>query len=381
MFRQTSKNYLPECIDKNRSTFFKMPITLIIALLSFSASFSYADPIDHSITPTYRWGRGLNIPSANLNLGGYINVTFEHFESKQDVVALDDLSLFISWSPFDQIRFFTELEMESLISTDGITDFSNSFSIERLYIDFLFTDSFSVRVGQFLTPVGIWNTTHAAPLVWTTSRPIVTESEMFPSRSNGLMLTKQFAVNGQDLDVFLYFDDSDDLDPRQIEGIHDKDHIDPEVAFEHAIGGQINYEPMESFKTGFSYLAFKKRSNTHLSTNHLLGIDLLWEKNGYQMQMEFAYRTASDQQGTETGGYIQGIVPLGYKLFAIGRYEFVDGQHQLDSTIIDGTTHVGVAALAWRPYIPLVIKAEYRFGSNNEKLAPSGFFTSVSMLF
>lgn len=380
MFRQMSKNNSLACSRFSFAFKIQQFLALIIALSLFSA-FCHADPIDHSITPTYRWGRGLNIPSAHLNLGGYINVTFERFESNQDVVALDDLSLFISWSPFDQIRFFTELEMETLISTDGITDFSNSFSLERLYVDFLITDSFAIRFGQFLTPVGIWNTTHAAPLVWTTSRPIVTESQTFPSRTNGLMFTKQFVVNGHDLDISLYFDDSDDLDPRQIDGIHDSEHIDPEVAFEHAIGGHINYQPMESFKTGFSYLAFKKRSDIHSSTNHLLGVDLLWEKDGYQIQMEFAYRTASDQQGTETSGYLQGIAPLGHKLFAIGRYEFVDGQHQLDSTITDGTTHVGVAALAWRPYIPLVIKAEYRFGDNNELLAPSGFFSSISMLF
>ena len=355
----------------------KVKCVLIFSLLNIIFSYSFANEINHSIKPAYHWGRGLKVPSADLNLGGYINIAYEQHESKQDIIELDDLSLFISWSPHSQVRFFAELEMESLISTDGIANFSESFSLERLYVDYLATDSFSIRFGEFLTPVGIWNTIHAAPLVWTTSRPIVTKGEFFPSQTNGLMLTKQFDINDHDLGISLYFDDSHDLDPRKI----DSDHITTETTFEYAIGSHINYKPIDSLKTGLSYLAFKKHADKSLSANHLLGFDLFWEREGYEMQMEFAYRTAPDKQGSETSGYLQGIAPLGYKLFAIGRYEFVDGTHQLDSTTFDGTAHIIVPALAWRPYIPLVLKAEYQFGNNNNDIAPSGFFTSISMLF
>ncbi len=119
----------------------------IISLLCIQGSYCFAEQNSFSITPTYNWGRGLNIAEANLNLGGYVNVTFEHFESKQDAAALDDLSLFVSWSPHAQIRFFSELEMENLVSTHGISDFYDSFSLERLYVDFLVSDSFSIRFG------------------------------------------------------------------------------------------------------------------------------------------------------------------------------------------------------------------------------------------
>ncbi len=195
------------------------------------------------------------------------------------------------------------------------------------------------------------------------------------------MLSKQFIFNEHELEFSVYFDNSDNLDPRKLDGDHDDERLEPEVAFKHAIGGHINIEIIDSLQMGVSYLTFKKRANKNLSTNHLLGLDLFWEHNGYEMQMEFAYRTASDKQGTETSGYLQGIMPLGNKLFAIARYEYVDGRHQFESTSVDGTTHVGVPALAWRPYTPLVIKAEYRFGDNNKLIAPSGFFTSISMLF
>jgi hypothetical protein len=356
-------------------------VVSFISLLSITSSFCVADDMNTSIAPSYHWGRGLCIPSANLTLGGYVNATYKHLESESDIAALNDLSLFISWSPHAQFRFFAELEMESLISTHGIADFSDSFSLERLYVDFLFTDSVSIRFGQFLTPVGIWNIIHASPLVWTTSRPLVTKGELFPSRTNGLMLTKQFIINERDLEFSLYVDYSDALDPRKLNGNNYNEHINPKIAFKHAIGLSVNYQPIDSLKTGVSYLAYKKRANINHSTNHLWGIDLFWAEAGYEIQMEFAYRTANDQQGTETSGYLQGVAPITNNFFAITRYEIVKGDHQFESTITNGTTHVIVPALAWKPFVPLVIKAEYRLGISNEQLAPSGFFTSISMLF
>jgi len=360
-----------------------MALVIFISLLNSVNSNCVADEINSSITPIYQWGRGINIPSANLNIGGYFNMTFEHFESEQDIAALDELSLFISWSPLSQLHFFAEFEMESSISTHGIADFSESFSIERLYVDFLATDSLSFRFGQFLTPVGTWNSIHAAPLVWTTSRPIVTESQFFPSRSNGLMISKQFMINNHDPDFSLYFDDSADLDPRSIDSKDNSGHLEDEVAFEYAIGTHIIYEPINFLQTGVSYLTFKKDAKKQLSTNHLFGLDLFWQNSGYEMQMEFAYRTASDEQGSETSTYLQGIVPIGYNVFAVSRYEFINGTHQLNSDLetFDGTSHIFIPALAWRPYVPLVVKAEYRLGSNNKDIAPSGFFASVSMFF
>ena len=97
--------------------------------------------------------------------------------------------------------------------------------------------------------------------------------------------------------------------------------------------------------------------------------------------MEWAYRRASDEQGNEVSGYVQGVAPLGHKFFAVGRYELLSGRHQQFSVDFKGTAHVGISALVWRPFSPLTLKAEYRFGHNNQQLAPSGLFSSISVLF
>jgi hypothetical protein len=333
---------------------------------------------DHKSIMHYQWGRGLTIPSMDLTLGGYSGISFEDYESDSNNASLDDISFFISWSPTARIRFFSELEMENLISSQGISSFSESFSLERLYVDFLVTDSFTLRLGQFLTPVGRWNTLHASPLVWTTSRPLVTESHFFPSRTNGAMLKQQWFINGNDLDVSIYIDDSKHLDPRQLNHHY---NTNSEAAFKYAIGTSIRYKVTHELNFGFSYLSFETRLEEKSSLNHLMGIDLLWQKKGYEIQVEWAYHYKNRQQGDTISGYIQGVIPLTDEFFIVGRYELFTGQYLNFLEKFEGTSHLAIPALVWRPFFPLVLKAEYRFGDNNQQLAPSGFFSSISVLF
>ncbi|MDQ7091289.1 MAG: hypothetical protein Q9M50_11770 [Methylococcales bacterium] len=355
----------------NNSQFIKI-IFVCFGLLVSKPSLA----IDSSLL-SYQWERGLTFMSANLTLGGYSGVSFKLNESGTGTVTLDDISLFISWSPYARIRFFSEIEMENLVSNRAIASFSESLSIERLYVDFLISDRLTLRLGQFLTPVGRWNTIHVWPLTWTTVRPIVTKYHFFPSQSNGIMLMQQWIINQQNLKVSFYLDDSEHLNPRQIN--HHK--MDPDAVFKQAAGVSINYEINHELALGFSYLAFKKQVETQQAINHLVGLDLLWQKKGYEIQTEWAYRQADDQQGEEIAGYIQGVVPLGHKFFAVGRYELLSGRHQRFSINFNGTAHVGVSALVWRPFSPLSLKVEYHFGHNNQQLAPSGFFSSISVLF
>jgi len=356
----------------NRFLFKRFKHYATLLLYAGYSLFSYvcADTGSYSIASAYHWGRGLDLPGGVFNIGGYFNSTFQHIESQKDTASLDDLSLFISASPTDRLRFFSELELQELISTEGGTHFNAALNVERLYIDFLATETASLRLGKFLTPVGRWNVIHAAPLVWTASRPLVTEEQLFPSRASGMMLTKTLEINEQDLDISVYFDDSADLDP-----------LREEIDFDNAFGGRLNYTVFEQFQIGASYLNFKNKASVHQTRNQLFGLDLLLKKNGYELQSELIYRNADDFQGDEKGFYIQGVAPLGHRLFAVARYEYLDGTHQVGSKFVQGTTNLGITGLTWRPYVPLAVKAEYRFGSDNEIVAPSGFFTSISMFF
>jgi hypothetical protein len=329
-----------------------------------------ADPQITNTTPHYQWGRGLSVPESHLNIGGYFHSSFKHLQSGKNSAALDDISLFISAAPHDRLRFFTEIELEEWLTSDTGVHTKEAFRVERLYLDFLASESLTLRVGKFLTPFDSWNVLHAAPLVWTTTRPLATDEQLFPSHISGVMLSKSFAFSEQNLDISIYIDDSRDLD------IHE-DVID----FNHAIGGLLHYELFEQLDLGISYLLFNKKASLHHAENHLLGLELLWKKNDYELQMEWNYRKARDFQGSEHAFYTQAVAPLAAHWFAIGRYEYLKGQHEIDETIMQTDAHLGIAGVAWRPFTPLVFKAEYRLGNGNSQIAPSGFFTSISMLF
>ena len=321
--------------------------------------------------PQYHWGRGLTLPSLDLTVGGYASISYKHFETEPDRVTIDDLSLFLTWTPHARLRFFSELEFEETVIAGEPRERHHFFSVERLYVDFLANQHITLRFGKSLTPVGRWNLIHAAPLVWTTSRPLVTEPIIFPLHTTGLMARANFFFNQQDLDFYLYADDSNDLDPKK----------EP-ISLENGFGGRVTYQPSGGLQIGASYLNFKERARVISGPrNHLFGLDLFWTKNQFEIQSEMVYRLADGGRGDQKGLYLQGVAPLGYRLFAIGRYEYFDGSAPAADGLISTSTNLGIAALAWRPYAPLVIKAEYRFGSKNRIIAPSGFFTSIAVLF
>jgi hypothetical protein len=344
---------------------FNLRTTLSVCLGISICVVGYAD----SVTSNYQWGRGIDIASGRLNIGGYANASFEQVDADKNSLTLNDFSLFISASPSDSIRFFSEIELENVVSTGRANNFSTALRIERLYIDYLATEEVTVRFGKWLTPFGRWNVVHAAPLVWTSTRPFITDEQFFPSHSSGAMLSKKFDINEHNLDVSFYLDDSEHLDPR-------KDSID----FENAIGSRINMELTEQLQLGFSYLGFKQ-ADIHQPRHHLLGADLFWKHNDYELQMELSYRHTSNVQGNEKGFYIQGVAPLTTQLFAVSRYEYLEGTHLVNFNTLQSTIHTATTGLVWRPFAPLAIKTEYRFGCQNQNIAPSGFFSSIAVFF
>jgi hypothetical protein len=344
----------------------KLRPLLLLCLGTCLSSIGYAD----SVSPSYQWGRGLDLFSGNLNLGGYAHASLEQLASGNTHVTFNDVSLFISATPSDSIRFFSEIELENVLTTKNRSNLSAALRIERLYIDYLATDTITLRLGKWLTPFGRWNVVHAAPLVWTTTRPFMTDEHLFPNHSNGVMLSKKFDINDRNLDVSVYIDDSEHLDPR-------KDFVN----FENAIGSRINMEITHQLQIGFSYLGFK-RSDDHEARSHLFGADLFWKYQGYELQSEFSYRHTPNGRGSEKGFYAQGVAPLTEHFFAVGRYDYLDGTHRLGGmNQPQSTLHTVTTGLAWRPFVPLVMKAEYRFGDDHQNIAPSGFFTSIAVFF
>jgi hypothetical protein len=313
----------------------------------------------------YHLGQGLRLGDTGLTLGGYGSVRYENLRGHSPQLTVSALSLFISWDPGMRVRFFSELELEDLTVARGehsFDSYNNAFEAERLYADVYLFDEATLRLGKFLTPVGRWNLIHADPLVWTTSRPLIT-SQPFAVDTTGGMLYGHVYPLGRDLDYSLYLEVSDDLDPNDREG-----------PFSEAVGIHLATR-LGSTELGFSYANFE-RGQERRERENLFGLDFFWARQRLELTGEFLYRVGTrSPDGDEWGLFAQGTVPLSERFFAIGRYEFFDPRGLFPGV------HLWVAALAFRPLPPLILRAEYSFARDNVAKVPEGFATSIALLF
>jgi len=313
----------------------------------------------------YHLGQGLRLGNSGLTLGGYGSVRYEALRGNSPQLTLSALSLFISWDTETRIRFFSELELEDFTLARGERSFgsrTDALEVERLYADVYLFDEATLRLGKFLTPVGRWNLIHADPLVWTTSRPLVTFQPFAPD-TTGMMLYGSLLPLGKDIDYSVYLELTDGLDPDSHEG-----------PFNEAVGLHLTTH-VGPTELGVSYANFE-RGQEDGERENLLGLDFLWARQRLELTGEFLYRVGTrSPDGDEWGLFVQGTVPLSARTFAIGRYEFFDPRGLLPGV------HLWVAGLAFRPLPSLVLRAEYSFARDNVAKVPEGFATSVALLF
>jgi len=184
-----------------------MQVLRLLTLLSVVATFAICKPVaaDPVSPPEGRSGDMFPAAMAEPNatsiyseptfkdgfrLGGYSSAGFNVHPGGRTDAALNEVSLILRWEGDSRFRFFGEFELEYPLTWDSRNkygDKSSKFDLERLYLDYNLSDKINVRAGRFLTPAGRWNLLHAAPLVWTSTRPLAT-SRLFPISINGAML-------------------------------------------------------------------------------------------------------------------------------------------------------------------------------------------------
>ncbi len=83
----------------------------------------------------------------------------------------------------------------------GVLDYSEDMrilnwggiQIQRVQIDYTPHPLLSIRFGQWLTPVGIWNIDHGSPTVIGVFRPYIVGEGLFPQRQTGIQVSGEWA--------------------------------------------------------------------------------------------------------------------------------------------------------------------------------------------
>jgi hypothetical protein len=316
----------------------------------------------------YTPGRGLRVGETRVTIGGYTNINLIRDEGGPANLKWDDLSLFTIWDPLPRLHLFSELEFEDIVQVDdhgrgGTVD--HVFTVERLYGDVAASEYLNVRFGKFLTPVGRWNVIHAQPLVWTTSRPLVTLLP-FDTHVTGAMLfgtllpqTSAFtySVYGQFLNEF--------------------ERLPEEQQADRSAGLRLEYGVREGWACGASYQSFSHARHWA----HLGGLDTVFRQGPVELMGEAVFEDTTGAGagatgvGQDWGLYLQTVLQVRPTFFLVGRYE------HFDQRAPQPAVNLVVLGVAYKPAAFVILKAEYLIADRRAEESPPGFKSSLAILF
>ena len=324
----------------------------IAAALFLTASLAHA--------ADYVPGRGLRFLDDRLVLGGYLAAGVKLLDGEPKQANLDDWSAFVTYSATDELRVFSEIELEDAlhIDEDGIDVGRRVVSLERLYIEWEPLQALRVRVGQMLMPIGIWNPIHAAPLVWTSSRPLATE-DFLDTGLTGVQIDSRSRVADLDVVATLFGQATDHLDATNA----------PQRT-RRGVGGRFQIGRLEEWHAAVSAMRYKDARDRRWRS--LVGADVLIERQDWELWGE-AIVNEPDNGQTIWGLYVQAVYNLGRGFYPVFRYEHVREEGLARNPLIAG--------IAYKPAPNVVLKAEGIIGRNGLGAGGNGVETSFAVLF
>jgi hypothetical protein len=302
----------------------------------------------------------------SFNLGGYTSAGLTLQRDQEAEAALNQISLLLTWSGESRWRFFSELELEHPITWNDDEQFHSKQSqldLERLYVDYNLSEKVSFRAGRFLTPNSRWNLLHAAPLVWTSTRPLAT-SRLFPTGTNGVMLFGALPFMDGAFEYKLFG-----------ELLEDQEQDGDELEYQHVRGARLSFKNQSDI--GVSLLSFDEKVNDN-SSYTMLGLDFVTYLNNVEISGEGFQRFDSNNNDGGSGAYLQSAVPL----TAVGLNDWywitrLETFQRPD----EGSAERWLVGAAWRVKPTQLLKLEFTGGSGDQPDSPRGFLTSFALFF
>jgi len=110
-----------------------------------------------------------NTMTDRFSFGGYGEVHGNFtVDGDKDLLDIHRLVLYLGYDFSKWIKFHSEIEIEHAFVSDS---HDGEMGLEQAYVDFLINDSFNIRTGRILTPLGIINAKHEPPIFNGVERP------------------------------------------------------------------------------------------------------------------------------------------------------------------------------------------------------------------
>jgi len=342
--------------------------------------------------------------------GGYGELTLNDPGNGPAVVDMRRLVLYFGHDFSDDIRFYSEVEVEHAVSS---ADDEGEVEVEQAYLDGLVSRSFNLRGGVILMPVGIVNVYHEPPSFNGVDRPDV-DQFVIPStwREPGVGIFGELA---EGLRYQLYLVNGFNANGFTAESAIREGHQEAQLAHAGDFGvvGRVDYEPM--LGTVFGVSAYTATSGNTLAGAvgsvpvTLFEIDARTRRGAFSARAELAFLFIGDAAALSTalaGGTDEqqeagpiasrsqgAYVEVAYDLFHLirptweqsltvfGRFDYADTQ----ADVPDGfdprleLRRTGIlGGLVWRPIPQVAIKADLRrhfYGAGDDVNEAAGAIT------
>lgn len=130
--------------------------------------------------------------ASRTRIGGYGEIHYNNKENgNTDQIDVHRFVLFLKHRFSDQVRFFSEIELEHSLAGEGK---KGEVELEQAFIDWDYSEHHGAKLGLFLIPVGILNETHEPDTFYGVERNNV-ESMIIPTTwwESGVMLDGEIA--------------------------------------------------------------------------------------------------------------------------------------------------------------------------------------------
>ena len=279
--------------------------------------------------------------SSKTTFGGYGELHYNSLDRDDSAASKDamDFHRFVMFTGHqfsDDIRFFSELEVEHSIAGEGQP---GEVELEQAYIEWDFASQHSAKAGLFLIPVGIINETHEPNTFYGTERNTV-EKNIIPATwwEGGAAIHGEIS-QGLSYDVAVHsglFLDSGEYKPRD-----GRQKVGKAKADNFAFTGRLKYTAIPGLEIAASV---QVQQDVHQGEGEAIGGTLFeahvaWQRDDFQLRALYAEwdfdsainNVVINQDGDlalgadeQTGFYIEPSYRISNKIGLFARYSEYD---------------------------------------------------------
>lgn len=287
----------------------------------------------------------------------YNNWTGENTASSKKELDFHRFVLFFGHEFSDNIRFFSEVEIEHVIAGDGQ---NGEIELEQAYVEFDLSQNHRAKGGLFLVPVGILNETHEPPTFYGVERNPV-EKNIVPATwwEGGVGLSGEFA-KGWHYDANL----TSGLDI-QNGNVRDGRQKVSKANAEHLMGvGRIKWTSIPGLEVAATLTyqdGYEQVSAGPNKTAQLFETHVAWAKGPFGLRALYAtwnLQDAANGRDKQSGYYVEPAYRFNDKIGVFVRYNNWDNQAG-DSSIDSEKIQYDAGVNYW-PHPDVVLKADYQ---------------------